>query len=65
MEMKINAFGYEGRNSRFHEHLKARPLVERLSRIPRVEIQVDRFRPRLFCSAEHILQKALPEAAAS
>ena len=65
MEMEIDAFRHEGRNPRFHDHLKTRPLVEGLRRIAGVKIQMDRFRPRCFRSAEHILQKALPEAAAS
>ena len=65
MEMEIDAFRHEGRNPRFHEHLEARPLVEGLSWIACIEIQMDRFRPRRFRSAEDILKEALPEAAAS
>ena len=65
MEMEIDAFRHEGRHPRFHEHLEARPLIEGLRRIAGVKIQMDRFRPRCFRSAEDILKEALPEAAAS
>lgn len=65
MEMEINAFRYEGRNPRFHEHLEARSLVEGLRRIAGVKIQMDRFRARRLGSAEDILKQALPQAAAS
>ena len=65
MEVKIDAFGHEGRNPRFRKHLKARPLVEGLSRIPCVEIQMDRLSPRPLRSAENILQQALPETTAA
>ena len=65
MEMEIDAFRHEGGNPRFHEHLEARPLVEGLSRIPRVEIQMYRLSPRPLRSAENILQQALPKATAA